>query len=32
MLPQQVIEETAERYRQAYTRLTGKALERRRRK
>lgn len=32
MLPPQVIEETAERYRQAYTRLTGKALERRRRK
>ena len=32
MLPPQIIEETAERYRQAYTRLTGKALEKRRHK
>jgi len=32
MLPPQIIEETAEKYRQAYTRLTGKTLERRRHK
>lgn len=32
MLPPEVIDETAERYRQAYTRLTGKTLERHRRK